>query len=289
MALAVELLWKPLLEAAAQTIVGAVGGYAFTQALSRATRQNSFDGAMDLWRRGLHENVVGDGDQVVFDGVISPYSQVFPGDPMHNATRWNQLYEFQGKISADEYGAMEFFAGSDAALRIGSLNGETLVGLYARYGFVGEGMVGVVPTKLLLRAIPDFFQPRFFGARARICGRLARCPAQHGFVAQGIAHKSGINLDVSNYKNIPYLQINRVSPARLAGSKVCSLLGSAWAVTESDAEQYLVQYGYFSEDAEIRQCNRRILTAKAWDKARVFYDDLSAPSQEFSFRRVFIG
>ena len=27
------LLWKPLLEASAQTIVGAVGGYAFTKAL----------------------------------------------------------------------------------------------------------------------------------------------------------------------------------------------------------------------------------------------------------------
>ena len=45
MALAAELLWEPLLEAAAQTIVGAIGGYAFTQALSRATRQNTFDGA----------------------------------------------------------------------------------------------------------------------------------------------------------------------------------------------------------------------------------------------------
>src|ERR1700722_146405 len=143
MSLDTELLWQPLLEAAAQKIVGAIGGYAFTQVLRRATRQNSFDGPMDLWRRGLHENVVGDGDQIVFDGLISPFSQLFPGDPMENAVRWNELYSFQGKISSEEYQAMEFFAGSDAALRIGSLNGETLVGLYARYGFVGEGLVGV--------------------------------------------------------------------------------------------------------------------------------------------------
>src|SRR4051812_24917682 len=125
--LASELLWKPLLEAAAQTIVGAIGGYAFTEALQRVTRHNSFDGAMDLWRRGLHENAIGAGDQIVFDGLISPYSQLFPGDPMDNATRWNQLYSFEGKIDNEEYQAIEFFAGSDAALRIGSLNGETLV------------------------------------------------------------------------------------------------------------------------------------------------------------------
>jgi len=283
-----ELLWKPLLEAAAQTIVGAIGGYAFTNVLRTATRQNTFDGAMDLWRRGLHENVVGDGDQIVFDGVISPYSQLFPGDPMDNARRWNQLYGFQGKINSEEYQAMEFFAGSDAALRIGSLNGETLVGLYARYGFIGEGLVGVVPTRLLLKAIPDFFQPRFFGIRAKICGRLALCPAQHGFVAQGIAQKSGLVLDVSHYKNIPYLQINRVSPARDPSQQVCSLLGSAWAVTDSEAEQYLVQYGYLSESAELKQCNSRIVQSKVWEKARVFYDELSSPSSELSFRRAFI-
>jgi hypothetical protein len=288
MAFGTELLWKPLLEAAAQTIVGAIGGYVFTQVLERATRQNTFDGAMDLWRRGLHESVVGDGDQITFDGLISPYSQLFPGDPMENATRWNQLYAFQGKINNEEYQAMEFFAGSDAALRIGSLNGETLVGLYGRYGFVGEGLVGVVPSKLLLKALPDFFHPRFFGTPARISGRLALCPAQHGFVAQAIAHKSGIDLDISRYAKVPYLQINRIRPAREASQKVCSLLGSAWAVTESEVEQYLIQYGYFSEQSELKQCNTRIIDSRAWKRARVFYDELNSPSEELSFRRAFI-
>ena len=243
---------------------------------------------MDLWRRGLHENVVGNGDHVVFDGLISPYSQLFPGDPMDNATRWNQLYSFHGKINSDEYQAMEFFAGSDAALRIGSFNGETLVGLYGRYGFVGEGLLGVIPTKLLLKAIPDFFHPRFFGTRAKIGGKLALCPAQHGFVAQSIARKSGIDLDVSHYSKIPYLQINKVVPARDASQQVCSLLGSAWAVTDSDSEQYLVQYGYISEASELKQCNSRILDSRAWKKARVFYDELSSPSADLSFRRNFI-
>jgi hypothetical protein len=243
---------------------------------------------MDLWRRGLHENVVGDGDQIVFDGLISPYSQLFPGNPMDNATRWNQLYNFQGKISSDEYQAMEFFAGSDAALRINSLNGETLVGLYSRYGFIGEGIVGVVPTKLLRNSIPDFFHRDFFGARARVYGRLALCPAQHGFVAQGIAQRSGINLDVSHYKNVYYLQVNRIVVATKADQKVCSLLGSAWAVTESEAEQYLVQYGYLSEPSELKQCNTHIVDSKSWVDARVFYDEMSSPSSDLSFRHTFI-
>ena len=288
MSFGTDLLWKPLLEAAAQTIVGAIGGYAFTEALQKVTQRNAFDGPMDVWRRGFHDNTIGDGDQILFDGLISPYSQLFPGDPMDNATRWNQLYSFQGKITSDEYQAMEFFAGSDAALRIGSLNGETLVGLYGRYGFIGEGLVGVVPTKLLLKALPDFFHPQFFGARVKVSGRIARCPAQHGFVAQSIARKSGIDIDISRYKSIPYLQVNRVSPARSSREKVCTLLGSAWAVTDSHAEQYLVQYGYISEAPELKQCNKRIIASRTWKRARVYYDELNAPSEDLSFRRAFI-
>jgi hypothetical protein len=283
-----DLLWRPLLEAAAQTIVGAIGGYVFTEAISRATGRSTFDGAMDLWRRGFHENVVEEGDKIIFEGLISPYSQLFPGDPMENATRYNQLYRFQGKISNDEFQAMEFFAGSDAALRIASLNGETLVGLYARYGFVGEGLVGVVPTKLILKAIPDFFHPSFFGVHAHVYGRIAKCPAQHGFVAQTIARKSGIELDISNYKNIYYLQVSKISIARRADQRTCSLLGSAWAVTESNADQYLIQYGYLSEPAERRDCNARIVGTRAWKRAKVFYDELTSPSKDLSFRRTFI-
>jgi hypothetical protein len=288
MQLATDLLWRPLLEAAAQTIVGAIGGYMFTEALSRVPRRSTYDGPMDLWRRGFHEKQAAEGDKIIFDGLISPYSQLFPGDPMDNASRYNQLYSFHGKISNEEFQAMEFFAGSDAALRISSLNGETLVGLYSRYGFVGEGLVGVVPTKLLLRAIPDFFHPTYFGAHARIYGRIAKCPSQHGFVAQAIARKSGIELDISNYKNTYYLQINKIAVTQRADLKTCSLLGSAWAVTEKDADQYLIQYGYLSEPAERKACNERIIDSRAWKRAKVFYDDLTSPSKELSFRRTFL-
>lgn len=289
MSVETELLWKPLLEAAAQTIVGAIGGYAFTEVLTRATGRITFDGSMDFWKRGIRDKTVGDGDQVVFDGLISPYSQLFPGDPLENAVRWNTLYKFQGKINSDDYQAMEFFAGSDAALRISSLNGETLVGLYARYGFIGEGLVGVVPTKLLLKAIPDFFHKKSFGVRARISGRIALCPAQHGFVAQSIARKSGMQLDVDRYKDIYYLQVNRIAVARQAHSRTCSLLGSAWGLTDKGQEQYLVQYGYISEPGELRDCHQRIIDSKAWQRAQVFYDELNSPSDDLSFRKRFIS
>lgn len=283
-----ELLWRPLLEAAAQTIVGAIGGYAFTQALRELSRDVTFDGPMDLWRRGLGENIVTSGDQVVIDGLISPYSQLFPGNPMENAVRWNQLYAFQGKIDNEQFQAMEFFAGSDAALRIGSLNGETLIGMYARYGFVGEGLIGVVPTRVLLKAPPDFFHPSFFGAHARVRGKLALCPAQHGFIAQQIARNAGIRLDVSNYRNLNYLQVNKISVATRSDQRTCSLLGSAWAVTDASAEQYLIQYGYLSEASERTACNSRIISSDVWDRARVFYDDLTSPSESLGFRRAFI-
>jgi hypothetical protein len=72
MQLTTELLWRPLLEAAAQTIVGAIGGYVFTEAIARATRRSIFDGPMDLWRRGFHEKVIEEGDKIIFDGLISP-------------------------------------------------------------------------------------------------------------------------------------------------------------------------------------------------------------------------
>jgi hypothetical protein len=46
-----ELLWKPLFEAAAQTIVGAIGAYSFGKVLSRVYESNRYDGGMDIWLR----------------------------------------------------------------------------------------------------------------------------------------------------------------------------------------------------------------------------------------------
>jgi hypothetical protein len=285
---ATEFVWRPLFEAAGQTLAGIVGSYATTKLIDRYFRQNTFDGAMDLWHRGIQANSIGEGDSVRFDGLISPYTQLFPCDPFTNAQRWNNLYQFTGRISSAEYQSMEFFAGSDAALRVGSLNGESVVGLYGRYGFVGEGMVGVVPTSVILKAIPDFFAPNFIGTRAIVTGRLSRCPGQHAYIIQAIAQRAGVRFDVAGYRNTWYLKVDSVRPFRNSHDNTVSLLGSIWAATEVSKEQYLVQYGYLTNQSERQACVAHLQAEKSWKKARIYCDEIDCPSQELSFKRAFL-
>ena len=284
-----EVIGLPLFEAAAQTFIGAIAGYSFDKIKSRFYRENTFDGAFDLWQRGIHHRTVQREDHLAFDGLISPYVQLFPRDPYNNAIRWNSLYNFEGRISAQEFSKLEFYAGSDETIRTGSLNGEALVGLYNRYGYVGEGILGIISTSYLLKKIPDFFSPNFWGQRVRITGVLSYCPAQHGFVAQDMFAKVGINLDTDQYKEIPYIKINSIRIYNREHDRISSLLGSPWAATNDKKEPYLVQYGYFSNATEISNCNRRIITSPSWDTVKVFYDTLTAPSPSISFSGNFIG
>jgi hypothetical protein len=283
-----NLLWKPLLESAAQTIVGAIGSYAFAKVVTRFYEKNTYEGAMDFWKRGIHDGNINNGDTVHFDGLISPYTQLFPGDPFDNARRWNPLYEFKGAITKNEYQAMDFYASADAALRVGSLNGETLIGLYNRYGYVGEGLIGVAPTTLIRKMLPNFFNPEFYGARVMVSGKVAKCPSQHASVAKGIAMNAGIDLDLSIHRNLWYLQVNAIKLFSKGHKSVACLLGSPWAVTESKRNQYLIQYGYISDTVEKKQCVDQITSSKEWDKAQVYYDDIDSPSNDLSFKKQFI-
>lgn len=282
-----ELLWKPLFEAAAQTFVGAIGAYSFGKVLSRLYESNRYDGGMDIWERGIRAKKLNEGDDVVVDGFISPYAQLFPGDPTDNAKRWNSLHSFSGKITSTEYQALEFFAGSDAALRIGGINGETIVGIYNRYGFVGEGLVGVIPTKVLQKAIPNIFDADFVGVNSRIAGRLARCPSQHAFVARSIAASVKMTLDITKYRDLPYIQINSVKPYTSPNKVKSSLLGSVWVATRQPSQQYLSEYGYFNNAKERQECIAKLYQSKAWNKAAVFFDDIACPSKDLSFKRLF--
>lgn len=283
-----SILWKPLLEAAAQTIVGAIGSYSFAKILSKMNEKNTYEGAMDFWKRGIHSGNINEGDKIHFDGLISPYAQLFPGDPFGNGRRWNPLYDFKGTITKHEYQAMDFYASADAALRVGSLNGETLVGLYSRYGYIGEGLIGVAPTSLIRKQIPNFFDPTFYGVRAMVSGKITRCPSQHASVAKGIALNAGLKLDFSIYQNLWYLQVNSIKLISKSYKAVSCLLGSPWAVTESKRNQYLVQYGYISDTTEKKQCIDQIVKSKEWDKAQVYFDDIDTPSKELSFKKQFI-
>lgn len=283
-----NLLWNPLLEAAAQTLVGALGSLTVGKLITSIREKNVYEGAMDLWCRGIRNEQIYENSNLLFDGIISPYAQLFPGDPFKNGQRWNDLYSFEGKISKHEYQAMEFFSGSDAALRVGSLNGETLVGLYARYGFIGEGIIGVVPTKLIKKKIPQFFEPSFYGVRAIVKATLSKCPSQLGYVAQTIALKSGIELDTSSYSNLWYLKIKNIDLYSKSKDKTISLLGSPWAVTEKKNQQYLLQYGYFSDETELDNCLNKLKYSEAWKYTQVFYDDINCPSPEISFKEHYM-
>jgi len=283
-----DLVWRPLFEAAGQTLSGILGSYAGAKLLQRYLKHNTYDGTMDLWLRGIQPGHMHEGEAIRFDGLISPYTQLFPGDPLANAQRWNSLYDFSGRISSAEYQTMEFFAGSDAALRVSSLNGESIVGLYSRYGFVGEGLVGVVPTKLVRKAVPDFFTPAFIGSRAIVKGRMARCPSQHGYVVQAIAQKAGIPFDLRGYKNTWYVKIHSIRPFRDSPASSNSLLGSIWAATEAPKEPYLVQYGYLTNQTERAACVSHLKEEKSWSKVRVYCDDIDTPDPDLSFSRAFL-
>lgn len=283
-----QIIGQPLLEAAAQTFIGAIGGYTFDKIKNGIYKKNSFDGAFDLWQRGIHCHNVEFGDTIAFDGLLSPYVQLFPRDPYENAKRWNALYNFEGKIDAKEFSNLEFYAGSDETIRTGSLNGETLVGLYNRYGYIGEGILGVVSTSYLLKYVPDFFSEAFYGLHARITATISKCPSQHGFIAQGMFQKVGLTLNTDMYKEIPYLKINSIKLYNKDQDKVCSLLGSPWAATNEASTPYLVQYGYFSNPQELNDCINRIVKSPSWNNVKVFYDAITAPSPSLSYTNNFI-
>lgn len=282
------LLWKPLLEASAQTIVGAIGGYAFSKALEAALYKNLYQGPLDFWMRGIQQGGVSEGDQVYIDGLLSPYIQLFPGNPFGNAKKWRNLYDFEGKIDNDKYQAMEFLNGSDSSLRLKSLNGESLVGVFARYGYIGEGLLGVVSTKYLTKILPDFFHRDFFGRVARIGGRVARSPTQHGFVLQGIAAQAGLKIDTTQYRELFYLQVNSISLRRKPTETTCSLLGSQWSLTDSKDEQYLLEYGHFSDRTELEFCTESLRARPQWSRTKVYFDEMTVDSADVSFSKIFI-
>lgn len=283
-----ELIWEPLLESAGQTIVGAIGSYTFTKILSKMYKKNTFFGPMDLWKRGLIEGGIEEGDKIHIDCLISPYTQLFPGNPYENARKWKEINKFNGKINNKEYSTLEFYCGSDPALRIGSLNGETLVGLYQRFGYIGDGLIAVAPTTLIKKEINNFFLPKYYGSRAIISGEISRCPSQHGIIAQSISIKAGIPFSFNSYKNLWYLKINSIKPFTKNLDNSTSLLGSTWAVSSKKNDSYILEYGYLSDSSERNECISNIMNSKAWENAMVYFDDIDLPDSKLSFKSNYI-
>ena len=277
-----------LLIAAGQTLAGVLGSLGYNKIKEKYFKENSFAGPFDLWKRGIMSNKIQVDDRILFDGLISPYIQLFPRNPYENGRRWNSLYSFEGKINAQEYSKLEFYAGSDDTVRTGSLNGETLVGLYARYGYIGEGFLGVVPTSMLLKEFPNFFDVNFFGARVIIKGKLKKCPTQHYFIAKKMFDAMNVPLAQEEYKEVLYLEITKIIPYKRECDTTCSLLGSPWAATDLVKEPFIVQYGYISDPQEMNSCYDNMRSSKSWKNIQVFYDALRSPSKEVSFTNKFI-
>lgn len=277
-----------LLLAAGQTFVGVLGNAAFNKIKEKYYKENSFAGPFDLWKRGIMSKNIQIDDTILFDGLISPFIQLFPRNPYENGKRWNTLYSFEGQISAQEYSKLEFYAGSDDTIRTGSLNGETLVGLYARYGYIGEGFLGVISTNVLLKTFPDFFNVNFFGARVIVKGKLKKCPTQHYFIAKKMFESMNVPLQQEEYKEVLYLEITKIMPFNKQRDTTCSLLGSPWAATDNENEPFIVQYGYISDPEEMDSCYDNMRTSKSWEDVQVFYDAMRSPSKEISFTNKFI-
>lgn len=283
-----EFPWEPLLQGSAQTIIGALASFGTAKGIGMLKRYQFFDGALDFWKRGVYGGIVGDGSYVVFEGTLTPFFQLFPVNPLNNALRWNQLYNFQGKITREEYQTMEFYVSGDALLRVGSVNGETLVGLFSRYGYGGDGLLGIAPTSYINQVLPSFFYGGFTGTRARVKGRLCRCPHQHYTVVQSVLKDTDIMRPYEDFKNLLYLNIEKIEPVRKSKNNIWTLRGSPWAVTKDPQEQYLVQYVDFSQNAERRSSVEHIKTREAWDYASVFYDDIDCPSPDLGFKKNFL-
>lgn len=282
-----SFFWQPLFESAAQTLTGAISSYSLGKIAKRLYSAKSFDGAMDFWFRGIDGGQAQEGDRIAITGQVSPYVQLFPGNPLENATRWNALYCFSGRISNAEYQTLEFCAGSDAAIRVGSLNGESLIGIYDQYGFVGEGLVGVVSTELLKKRMPEIYNPDSTGMRALIGGKLTRCPGQHGFIVQAISQRVGLPLNVKGYNKVWYLNVEWIEPYTGRDREAFSLLGSLWAATEQKNQQYIVRYSHLTNPRERLAAASGIFQDAAWKKACVFFDDLNCPRSELSFKRLY--
>ncbi len=283
-----EFLWQPALEASAQTITGMIGAYTLRALAERLFRSNHFVGANDLWYRGIMTGKIQPEDKVSLDGLLSTFTQVFPGNPFQNARRWNSLYQGSTNLSPSTFQALDFVAGSDAALRVKPFNGETLVGLFNQYGYIGEGLVGVVGTQMLRRVCPDFASPGFLGVRARVGGVLRRCPAQHAFVVESIARRLNLAIETTDYHNLYYVDIEWIRPYT-GDRNIFTLLGSPWTVTDRSEQQYLLRYAYLSDARERMTAVAEMKNEDSWENAQVFYDELEAPSRELSFSHQFLN
>lgn len=265
-----EYLWTKLLKSSAKTFTSIIANNEII--VNKFFRVPTYQGVMDFGARGYNANIIHTYDTVKIDCLLSPYTQLFPNNPFNNATRWNKLYTNDINIDAknETMQILSFYIGSDHALRIKNWADKVVVGLYNRYGYIGDGLLATVSKRYLMNTIPDFDKRGFYGCRVMITGVLHHCPIEHINFIKDIAEKANLFIDFSKMDNIPYIEISKIKTFNKDKDKTTSLLGTQWAATNNINEPFIVPYGQFDNPFELNYCLNNLLKNK---DIQLFFDE----------------
>ncbi len=278
-------LWKILLKSSAKTFTSLIANN--ETIANKFFRIPKFDCILDFWKRGYNSNCIQSYDTVKIECLLSPYTQLFPNNPFNNAIRWNKLYtdEIDINLKNETMQILSFYIGSDHALRIKNWGDKVVVGLYNRYGYIGDGLLGVVSKRYLMNILPDFEMKNFYGSHVKITGVLHHCPIEHINCIKDIANKANLNLDFSKMSSIPYIEIKKIKTFNSSKDKTTSLLGTQWAVTNNPDEPFVVQYGQFDNPIEINNCINNLLKN---NNIELFFDEYE-DNYKSSFSQLFMN
>lgn len=279
-----DYLWKPIFSAAADSIKEILGNADIQQ--NKRMNIPKYSGINDFWYRGIVNNTISINDKVKIDCLLSPYSQLFPGSPFINGVKWNLLYtnDVDADIRNNLAQTLSFYINSDLVLRMKSIADRSIVGLYDRYGYAGDGLIGIIPEKLLLSCLPAFYSMNYWGARVVVEGVVRQCPAEHLVIVKDLAQKGSINIDSINYHETLYLDIQKIHLFNKDKDKTSTLTGTVWAVTLNEEKMYEVRYGYLNNSFEM---NKNISELLKLPEILVFGDDVAAKANS-TFSRMFL-
>ena len=276
-------LSKTLLSTSAQALKGILEN----RELKTSFFKKKYGGIMDFWYRGVNLRESAYGDTVVIDCQISPYTQLFPCNPFTNGIRWNKLYSngLSSQIKQQPMETIAFYVSSDLAIRTQPIGDFSVIGLYERYGYIGEGILASIESKKLLSIIPDFYDIDYWGSYVRVTGVTGRFPVEHSIVIQDIAKRANLKVNFERFSTLPCIRITNI---KCLGrhKRTCTLLGSPWVATTDDDQPFQVRYGYFSSSFELESCLSEL---EQISNISVYFDDFRILKNKQSFSEQFMN
>lgn len=281
-----ETLQKQLFESVAYSFNNIANDY-ITERISLIKKK--YTGIMDFWYRGIILRESEYGDTITIKCQISPYTQLFPGNPFNNGTRWNKLYSenIDELTQSSSMQTIAFYIGSDLALRLSPFADNVVVGLYEKYGYIGDGLLATIPRGELMKIMPYFFDVNFCGKYVEVTGTIGRCPIEHTIKIKEISDKANLKINFDQFNSLPYLRVSKLKlPNFTVKNRCTSLLGSPWIATDNANNPYVVRYGYISNDFEITPLINDLLYYK---NITCFFDEIKSPNQtlNFTYRYMF--